>query len=482
MGSGAPRDEWDLTLEAAKIPVAGRRGRGITINGQYPGPLVRLREGHEAVIRVHNQLRGPASVHWHGLLLPPEMDGVPGVSFDGIEAGTTFEYRFRVRQSGTYWYHSHVGTQEQRGLLGAMVIDPAVDGSGDTAGPIDREFIVVFSDWTFMDAARIMAVLKKQSHYFNFQKRTVFDALSGRDGMTLRQTLMWGRMRMNPTDISDVTAAAYEFLINGHDAAENWTAVFRPGERIRLRFINASAMTTFDVRIPGLPLQIVGADGQPVVPVEVDEFRIAVAETYDVVVTPEAQAYTLFAETMDRSGFARGTLAPRDGMAAPIPERRKRPLLTMADMGMVHDTAGGMSEMAGTDHDAAGSAHHQGHGAQAPPDPSAALYVRRSEAKGIPPADLGALGPIPRHGPDGHGPGNIMVAEQPRLRVAERGIGLEDAPWRVLVYADLMAPVDGVDPRPPAREIEVHLTGHMELYIWSFDGKKYAEDPFVDLS
>lgn len=476
---------YDLTIEETRIPVAGQRHRVLTINGSYPGPLVRLQEGREAVLRVHNRLREPTSVHWHGLILPPEFDGVPGVSFAGIEPGATFEARFPVRQAGTYWYHSHTGTQEQRGLVGPILIDPAEPGGPrDTAGTIDAEHVLVLTDWTPMNPDHVMALLKKQSHFFNFQRRTVIDALTGRDGMTMGQTLMWGRMRMDPTDIADVTGATYHYLLNGRDALENWTATFDPGQRVRLRIINASAMTTFDVRIPGLPMHVVEADGQPVLPVEVDELRIAVAETYDVVVQPREDAYTIFAETMDRSGFARGTLAVREGLEAPIPERRRRPLLTMDDMGMSMKSMGSMKSM--QSHDMEGMEGMQGmdHG-----DGMAMSRVKgmkehaeRSAAKGIEPADLASLPPLIDHDSDHHGPGNIMIAEKPRRRVAERGNGLEDAPWRVLVYADLESPVDQPDPRPPSREISIHLTGHMERYIWSFNGEKFSDAPFIELA
>lgn len=484
------QDVYDLTIAEQRIPVGGERQRVITVNGKYPGPLIRLREGNEAVLRVHNQLRESTSVHWHGLLLPPEMDGVPGVVFPGIPRGETFEARFRVRQSGTYWYHSHTGTQEQRGLVGPIVIDPAEpEGPRNTAGPVDVEHVLVLTDWTDMNPDRVMALLKKQSHYFNFQKRTVFDALTGRDGQSLKQTLMWGRMRMDPTDIADVTGATYRYLLNGHDPMENWTATFEPGQRVRLRIINASAMTLFDFRIEGLPMKVVEADGQPVVPVEVDELRIAVAETYDVVVEPTGDAYTIFAETMDRSGFVRGTLAVGDGRSAPLPERRRRPLLTMDDMAMKMD---GMSH-GGDEGDGSAmggmSGAHEGHadhgGAMKMPPmwlKGASTYAERSRSKGIEPADLSGFAKPEPHGPDGHGPGNIMVAQQPRIRVAERGIGLEDAPRRVLVYADLMSPVDQPDPREPSREIELHLTGHMERYIWSFNGEKFSDDPFIELA
>jgi len=245
------QDQWDIEIAETAMNVAGRKAHVLTLNGSYPGPLIRLTEGNEAVIRVKNTLREWSSIHWHGLLLPPEMDGVPGVSFKGIPPGGTFEYRFDVRQSGTYWYHSHSGMQEQRGLAGPMVIDPADPGASDPDGTADREFVIVLTDFTFMNPHRIMAVLKKQSAYFNYQKRTVFDALAGK-GMSLGQSMQWGRMRMDPTDIADVTGITYDYLVNGHGDDHRWEGIFAPGERIRLRFVNAGAMTYFDLRIPGL--------------------------------------------------------------------------------------------------------------------------------------------------------------------------------------------------------------------------------------
>lgn len=501
-GTVAARDEWDLEIARTRRPVAGRTGKLITVNGAYPGPLVRLRQGRQAVLRVKNTLDGWSSIHWHGLLLPPEMDGVPGVSFAGIPPGETFEYRFDVRQSGTYWYHSHSGMQEQLGLAGPLVID-----GDDELEPFDRELVLVLTDWTPMDPMRVMAVLKKQAAYFNYQRRSIFDALAGRQGMSLRQSLAWSRMRMDPTDISDVTGATYDYLCNGHSSAENWTGLFEPGERVRLRIINAGAMTYFDLRIPGLPMKVVAADGIEVDPVEVDELRIAVAETYDVVVVPGDRAYTVFAETMDRSGSVRATLAPQPGMQAEVPMRRARPLLTMADMGMdmgamdmgAMDMGG--TEMGGMDHGGMdmGAMDHgamdestMDHGGMShaaaplplvvPADLHLADYPTRSRAKGIEPADLDSLGPVPAHGPGGHGPLNPMVATKPRRRLAERLVGQEDAPWRVLCYADLKARAARPDPGPVTRELELHLTGHMERYSWSFDGKKFSEAPYIDLA
>jgi len=458
----------DLAIREEKIHIAGRHAMATTINGTVPGPLVRLREGQDAVLQVTNHLREDTSIHWHGIILPYTMDGVPGVSFPGIKPGETFTYRFPVTQNGTYWYHSHSGLQEQTGVYGPLIIDPA------TPEPFqyDREYVVVLSDWTFQNPHWILSRFKKEAGYFNFQQRTLKDFIRDIDEKGLKATLadriMWSRMRMDPTDIADITGATYRFLLNGLPPEANWTALFKPGERVRLRFINAATGTYFDVRFPGLPMTVVQADGQNVQPVTVDEFRIAIAETFDVIVQPkEDRAYTLFAETMDRSGYARGTLAPREGMSAELPERRKRPLLTMADMGMggEHATHGGETPK---------TEGHESHSGP-PPPPEQTTHAGHgampgTEKKADPSGDV-------MHGPDHHGPGNSMVAMVSKSRLHEPGIGLENMPWRVLIYSDLRSLAPWPDPRPPAREIELHLTGNMEKYIWGFDGKKYSEAP-----
>ncbi|MDQ3414699.1 MAG: copper resistance system multicopper oxidase, partial [Verrucomicrobiota bacterium] len=344
-----------LSIGEQEIEIAGRPARALAINGTVPGPLVRLREGQDAVIRVTNQLKGEsASIHWHGLLLPFRMDGVPGVSYAGIGAGETFEYRFPVRQNGTYWYHSHTAVQEQLGVYGPLIIDPIAP----EPFAYDREYVVVLGDWLFGEPEAMLAKLKKESSYSNYQRPTVGDFLRdvSEDGLrpALATRLAWGRMRMDPSDIADITGHHFTFLMNGVAPEANWTGLFRPGERVRLRFINAAAVTFFDVRIPGLRMTVVQADGQNVKPVTVDEFRIGVAETYDVIVQPAGgDAYTIFAETMDRSGYARGTLAPRSGMSAALPERRKRPLRSMADMGMAMSGMDGMQN-GGAESSAAG--------------------------------------------------------------------------------------------------------------------------------
>ncbi|HKP14239.1 MAG TPA: copper resistance system multicopper oxidase [Blastocatellia bacterium] len=487
----------DLVIDGFPLDVNGRAGKAIAVNGSVPGPLVLLREGEEAVLRVTNRLREISSIHWHGLILPPEMDGVPGISFRGIAPGETFTYRFPVRQSGTYWAHSHSGGQELLGLYFPLVILPR------EPEPFlyDRDYVVMLSDWSFESPATIIGRLKKQAGYYNFQRRTLADfARDVRNNgwsATLRERLSWSKMRMDPTDFADVTGYTYTYLMNGLAPEANWTGLFRAGERVRLRFIDAGAMTYFDVRIPGLKMTVVQADGQNVRPIEVDEFRIGPGETFDVVVEPGERAYTVFAESMDRSGYARGTLAPQLGMSAPLPARRPRPLRTMRDMGM---DMSGMEEMGGTAGEGGAQAGDREGGA-GPPGMDIAGHSmsgmgvvengrRRALARrdatqqsGAGGMDMGAglRGPsLPgsppvMHGRDTHGPGNSSVAMVARSRLDEPGSGFEHAAGRVLVYADLRSVAPQPDGREPVREIELHITGNMERYMWSFDGKKYSE-------
>jgi FtsP/CotA-like multicopper oxidase with cupredoxin domain len=419
-----------LTIGHSPFTVGGRTGHAVTINGTIPAPLIRLREGQNVRIAVTNTLDEDTSIHWHGVLLPFQMDGVPGVSFPGIRPGETFVYEFPIRHAGTFWYHSHSGLQEQLGHYGPLVFDPA----GADPVQYDREHVVVLSDWSFMHPHRIMQKLKKEAGYFNFQRHTLA-GLIGESGpeeqMSLSDRLMWKRMRMDPTDIADITGSTYTFLINGHGPQENWTGLFRPNERVRLRFINASAMTVFNVRIPDLPMAVVQADGNDVRPVQVDEFQISVAETYDVVVQPtEDRAFTLVAESVDRSGMGRATLAPRLGMTAAVPLLRPRPTLGMDDMGMAMD-------------------HDMG-----------AMNMRD---KSLAPPGM----PV--------GPGVDMIAMNPQDGAGKPGLGLENVGHKVLVYTDLVALTPNPDSRPPSRSLEIHLTGNMERFMWSFDGRKFSE-------
>jgi CopA family copper-resistance protein len=450
----------DLRIARTPIRVGGRRGEAVTVNGAVPGPLIRFREGGEAEIRVHNALDEDTSIHWHGLLVPNGMDGVPQVNFPGIAPGETFVYRFPLRQYGTYWYHSHSAFQEQSGHYGALVIEPR------TPAPFtwDREHVVVLSDWTFEDPHRVFAKLKKQPDYYNLQRRTLRDlfrdARTSGLGAAVRDRLEWGRMRMNPTDLSDVTGATYTFLANGAAPRDAWTAQFRPGERVLLRFVNASAATFFDVRIPGLAMSVVEVSGQNVEPIETEELRIAIAETYAVIVEPrEDRAYAIFAEALDRSGYALATLAPRPGMRAPTPERRRRAILGMADMGMDHGEHGD----AHREHGNPGGRDHAGHG----------------QAAGARPRLPGALPEPAPHGPDHHGPGNAAVPMVTRSRLVEPGIGLGEDGRAVLTYAMIRALEPRSDFRAPDREIELHLTGNMERFMWSIDGVKASDAPPV---
>lgn len=452
----------DLYLEEQDLLIAGGVGRAITINGSVPGPVIRMTEGRDALIRVHNRLSETTSIHWHGILLPFDMDGVPGISFAGIAAGETFTYRFPVRQNGTYWYHSHSGFQEQRGHYGQLIVEPA----GADPVKYDVEYTVVLSDWTFEDPHGVFRNLKTIEGYYNFQRPTLanIDDQMRATGMTLGEVvskrLSWQRMRMDPTDIADVTGATYTFLMNGRIADENPVFLAQPGQRVRLRIVNASTQTFYDVRIPGLAMTMVQADGQNIKPVETDEFRIAVAETYDVLVTlPDDKAYTLFAETMDRSGYARGTLAPRDGMSAPVPERRRRPMLTMTDMGMMMN--GEMEDMGGM----SGGGHED---------------MEMSE-------DHSAGGELPtrnltervRHGPSGHGPASITMGQYAFRRLDYPGAGLGEDGWRVLTYSQLRALERPPLRRAPTREFYLHLTGNMHRFVWGFDGKKWSESDMI---
>ena len=473
--------EYDLTIDRTRLAFGGRTGTAVTMNGTVPGPLLRFTEGDEAVIRVHNRLDEQTSVHWHGLILPNDMDGVPGVNFPGIPARSTFEYRYPIRQYGTYWCHSHSAFQEQLGHYAPFVIDPA----GPEPYPFDRELIVVLSDWTFEDPHDVLDNLKNRANYYNFQRNTLGDVLSG--DVSASSFLDWERMRMDATDISDITGATYTYLMNGQAPDPGWFGQFRPGERVRIRFVNASAMTFYDVRIPGLPMTVVQVSGQHVEPVETDEFRIGVAETYDVVIEPGDRAYTLFAETMDRSGYARGTLAPRPGMTAPVPERRERPSLTMKDMGMDHGAMGGMDHgsmdtsgaaaggaMGGMDHGQTESMDHSGMAMGA----ASGTATPGVDQTGLRPP--GTLPEMTAHGPDDHGRANAMAPMMTQSRLMEPGVGLGDDGRRVLVYTDLRA----LHPEPrraPDREVEIHLTGNMERYMWSLDGKTYAEEPLIPM-
>lgn len=464
----------DITLRIARqtMRVDGKVSRAIGINGTVPGPLVRLKEGQTARLTVINDLDEDSSIHWHGLILPFQMDGVPGVSFPGIKPRSTFVYEFPVKQSGTYWYHSHSGLQEQIGHYGPLVIDPA---GADSVG-YDREHVVVLSDHSELSPEAIFRKLKVDPGHFNMQRQTLSGLLAGKD-QPLKDRVQWGAMRMDPTDVADVNGSTYRFLVNGYGPRDNWTALFAPGERVRLRIVNASAMSIFNVRIPGLRMTVVQADGLNVVPLPIDEFQIGVAETYDVVVTPtEDRAYSFVAEASDRSGMARATLAPRAGMAAEVPPLRKRPLATMKDMGMgamAHDAAPGDAlcapEHAAMGHctPAAASSDHaaMGHGAAA----GAMNHSMR---------DFSVAPQVKRD------PSVQSISPMPVDRMGEPGQGLEDVGHKVLTYRDLVALDRNPDVRAPERSLDIHLTGNMERFMWSFDGVKMSDHhepiPFIE--
>ena len=456
--------EIALTIGEGARVVQGRRGHGVAVNGSVPGPLVRLREGQPVRIAVTNTLEEDSSIHWHGLLLPFQYDGVPGVSFPGIKPGETFVYDIpALRQSGTYWWHSHSGLQEQAGHYGPIVVEPA----GADPVQADRDYVLLLSEFTPLHPHAIMDKLKKGEGYFNYQQNTWTDdyPLSGADRR------MWARMRMMATDILDVTGSTYTYLANGRGPEEGLEFLFQPGERVRLRIINGSAMTFFNIRIPGVKFWVVAADGQNVRPVEVEEFQIGTAETYDIVVEPTGEARTIVAESMDRSGMAVATLASRPGARAPVPPLRDLPLLTMADMGMNHGSGGmdhgGGDDMGGMDHAAMGH-DMTSHGATA--DSMANMDMSGMDMRDTPllPPDVKV------------GPGIDMVSMNPVDRMGDPGLGLDNVPHKVLTYKDLVALEPNDDLRRPSRQMEIHLTGNMERYMWSFDGKKFtavSDDP-----
>ncbi|MES3006839.1 MAG: copper resistance system multicopper oxidase [Pseudomonadota bacterium] len=415
--------DFELVIDNSPVNYTGSIATATAVNGSIPAPTLRWREGDTVTIRVVNRLQESTSIHWHGIILPFDMDGVPGISFDGIPAGATFTYQFKIVQSGTYWYHSHSGGQEQYGLYGAIIIEPA----GGERIQADRDHVVLLSDWTDVDPMALFAKLKVQSDYYNFNQPTVFDFLRdvSRDGLgaALDERRMWQQMRMNPTDLADLSASALTFLCNGTTAASNWTGLFQRGERVRLRFINGCGNTFYDVRIPGQTLTVVQADGQDIEPVEVDEFRFGPGQTYDVLITPTEDACTVFAQTMDRTGYARGTLAVAAGMSAPIPALDERLPLTMADM---------MGSMA------------------------------------MPATPV-------QHASTEYGPSTDMRVDTPSIALNDPGIGLRDNGRRVLTLADLHTLGGPLDSRPAEREIELHMTGNMERYTWSFDGVEFGQ-------
>ena len=449
-GTAAVLTGTEFNLEIGESPVnfTGSPRMATTVNGSLPAPTLRWREGDSVTIRVTNRLNEATSIHWHGIILPFQMDGVPGISFSGIAPGEIFTYRFKVEQSGTYWYHSHSGMQEATGVYGAIVIEPAQTDSIRA----DREHVIQLSDWTDEDPMRVLTKLKMQGDYYNYNQPTVVDFFqnASRDGLkaAIDKRKMWNEMRMSPTDLADLSANVLTYLMNGTTPAGNWTALFRPGERVRLRFINGAANTFYDVRIPGLKLTVVQTDGVNVEPITVDEFRFGPGETYDVLVEPKNDVYTVFAQAMDRTGYARGTLATHPGLAAEVPQIDKPEWLDMADM--MGDMGGGMAGMAGMNHAGMAGMDHSAMG-----NAKASSTVRHARTE--------------------YGASADMRVDTPRTNLDDPGIGLRNNGRRVLTLADLHTIGGAMDPRGAEREIELHLTGNMERYTWSFDGVEFGK-------
>jgi CopA family copper-resistance protein len=492
--------QFDLVIGETAVNFTGRMGVATTVNGQVPAPTLRWREGDTVTLRVTNRLKERTSIHWHGIVLPSEMDGVPGLSYPGIAPGETFTYRFKVGQSGTYWYHSHSGFQEQRGHYGPLVIE----ARKPEPFSYDRDHVVMLSDWTDASPDFVFSRLKKMDGYYNYAQPTLGDFIrqAKKEGLgnAWASRAMWDKMRMSPRDLADVSGATYTYLMNGTTPTGNWTGLFRRGERIRLRFINGSAMSFFDVRIPGLKMTVVSADGQNVHPVTVDEFRIGVAETYDVIVEPhDDMAYTIFAQSMDRSGYARGTLAPHAGMAAEVPLLDPIPALTMADMGMSMADMGmdmGDMDMSGTDHGHMDHSKGKMGGMSMPGMDHSKMNHAKGEMNGMDMAGMdhgagamkgmnmpgmdkphgsGGVMKVKHHPATEYGPGTAMHSSMVSTRLDDPGVALRNNGRRVLTYADLRSLDGWLDPREPGRTIELHLTGNMERYMWSFDGVKFSD-------
>ncbi|MBI1423481.1 MAG: copper resistance system multicopper oxidase [Gammaproteobacteria bacterium] len=466
--------EFDLEIGELPVNFTGESRLATVVNGQLPAPELRWREGDTVTLRVTNKLKHHTSIHWHGIILPNAMDGVPGLTFGGIAPGETFTYRFKVGQSGTYWYHSHSGFQEQTGLYGPIVIEPRARDPFHS----DREYVVMLSDWTDDSPDFVYSRLKKMDGYYNYAKLTLGDFIDDakKRGLSAAwaEKSMWDQMRMSARDLADVSAATYTYLMNGTTPAGNWTGLFKRGEKVRLRFINGSAMSFFDVRIPGMNVTVVAADGLNVHPVTVEEFRIGVAETYDVIVEPkDDRAYTIFAQSADRSGYARGTLAPHTGMQADIPALDPVPTLTMADMGM------SMQGMHGMDHGSQTDMKGESKKAAPAMKCGGGMVMDHGSMGGSKDKDMGGgMMTVKHHAATEFGPGTDMHADEVSTRLDDPGVGLRNNGRRVLTYADLKSLDNWLDPREPSQTLEIHLTGSMERYMWSFNGVKFSDaDP-----
>ena len=461
--------KFNLTLTPQKVNFTGSERFATAINGSVPGPILRWKEGERVTLDVTNHLAEASSIHWHGILLPPEMDGVPDISFKGIAPGETFRYEFDVKQSGTYWYHSHSGFQEQTGLYGALVIDPREPDFFS----YDRDYVVMLSDWSDENPNDIYAKLKKSSGYYNFAERTVGDLAHDIQHKGLMQTWqersMWNNMRMSDRDLSDVTGYTYTFLMNGRAPVDGWTGLFKRGEKVRLRIINGSAMTFFDVRIPGLKMTVIAADGQNIEPVSVDEFRIGVAETYDVIVEPkDDRAYCIFAQAIDRTGYARGTLTPDASLTVEPPAMDPYPILGHQDMGMDMGNMG--ADMGHAGHGAAQQGGHMQHDMSGVGSSLEDLFENDMAGRAGHGSDSDII-----HVATEFGPHVDARVENPQYRLDDPGVGLRNNGRRVLTYADLRNLSPTPDPREPEREIQLHLTGNMARYMWSINGVKYAD-------
>jgi CopA family copper-resistance protein len=461
---------FDLDIDYMPVNFTGKNRQATAINGSLPAPILRWKEGDRVTLNVRNNMPVDSSIHWHGMILPTDMDGVPGLSFDGIKPGQTFKYEFDIKQSGTYWYHSHSGFQEQTGLYGAIVIEPKEPAPYS----YDRDYVVMLSDWSDEKPKDIYANLKKMPHFYNIDERTLADFNQDvkRDGLsaTLNSRAMWNQMLMSDTDLSDVTGKTYTFLMNGKTPADGWMGKFKKGEKILLRFINAAAMTFFDVRIPGLKMTVVASDGNYVQAVTVDEFRIGVAETYDVIVEPSSeQAYTLFCQAIDRSGFARGTLAPDASLVAQIPEMDESPTLTHIDMGMDHSGMA-MGNVSQNDNGCSKEHAEMGH----------CQMQKQVQEFSTGKAGFGS----DKAASFDHlkvGPKIDMLSRGAQYRLTDPGVGLRDNGRKVLTYAELFNLNLTPDSREPSREIELHLTGNMSRYMWSLDGIKASQAKPIQL-
>ena len=424
--------EFDLYVSKKPIIVDGKSSTATLINDSLPAPTLKMREGDTVVIRVHNQMNESTSIHWHGLLVPFEMDGVPGISFDGIPANSTFTYKFTLKQSGTYWYHSHTGFQEQTGMRGAIVIEP----KGRERHPIEEDHVILLSDWTHRDPHNLVKLLKQRADFDNYHlpdfKKLLSDIAATDLKAAFDKRKMWNQMRMMPTDFTDLSGEkTFTYLMNGKTTAANWTQLVKAGQPVKLRFINGSAQTIFDVRIPGLKMKVVATDGIDVSPVDIDDFRIGVAETYDVIVTPTKDAHTIFAQNIDRSGYVATTLATKKGARPAIPAMDKIEWLTMADMMGAMGSNGYNAKHAKTEYDF------------------------KSD----------------------------MRVDSPRMNLDDPGINLRNIDRKVLNYSQLRSVGDEImaEQRKPTREIEIHLTGNMERYIWALDGVMFKDAAPVNI-